>query len=47
MTRGLNDSPTFIQALAGLVLTAISEAEAENQNQDRERETAVHSMVAD
>jgi protoporphyrin/coproporphyrin ferrochelatase len=45
MTRGLNDSAKFIQALAGLVLTAIGEAGAEDQ--DQERETAVHSMVAD
>jgi ferrochelatase len=45
MTRGLNDSPTFIQALAGLVLTAIGGAGADDQGQ--ERETAVHSMVAD
>jgi ferrochelatase len=45
MTRGLNDSPKFIQALAGLVLAAIGEAEG--QGQDQERETAVHSMVAD
>jgi protoporphyrin/coproporphyrin ferrochelatase len=45
MTRGLNDSPKFIQALAASVLAAIGEAEA--QGQDQERETAVHSMVAD
>jgi ferrochelatase len=45
MTRGLNDSPTFIQALAGLVLAAIGEAGAEDQ--DQEMEPAVHSMVAD
>ena len=44
MTRGLNDSPTFIQALAGLVLAAMGEAGAEVQ--DQERETAAHSMVA-
>jgi protoporphyrin/coproporphyrin ferrochelatase len=45
MTRGLNDSPKFIQALAELVLAAIGEAEAEDQ--DQERETAAPSMVAD
>ncbi len=45
MTRGLNDSPTFIQALAGLVLAAISEPEATIR--DQEMEPAVHSMVAD
>jgi ferrochelatase len=49
MTRGLNDSPKFIQALAASVLTAIMSANnepgAEIQNQ--EREPAVHSMVAD
>jgi protoporphyrin/coproporphyrin ferrochelatase len=44
MTRGLNDSPKFIQALAGLVLAAIGEAGAEVQ--DQEREPAAHSMVA-
>ena len=43
MTRGLNDSRKFIQALAASVLAAISEAEAE----DQERETTMHSMVAD
>jgi ferrochelatase len=43
MTRGLNDSPTFIQALAELVLAAIGEAEAE----DQEMEPAADSMVAD
>jgi ferrochelatase len=45
MTRGLNDSPKFIQALAALVLAAIGEPEA--MVQDQERETAAHSMVAD
>src|ERR1700688_1221391 len=45
MTRGLNDSPKFIQALAELVLAAISEPGAEIQ--DQEREPAAHSMVAD
>jgi ferrochelatase len=43
MTRGLNDSPKFIQALAASVLAAIGEPEAEDQG----RETAMHSMVAD
>jgi len=43
MTRGLNDSPKFIQALAVSVLAAIGEAEAEDQDQ----EPAAHSMVAD
>jgi len=45
MTRGLNDSPKFIQALAASVLAAIGEAEAHGQ--DQERETALHFMVAD
>jgi len=45
MTRGLNDSPTFIQALAASVLAAIGEAEAEDQ--DQEREPAAPSMVGD
>src|SRR6202163_1678599 len=54
MTRGLNDSPKFIQALAALVLAAImlpanlsanDEPGAEFQYQ--EREPAAHSMVAD
>jgi ferrochelatase len=45
MTRGLNDSPKFIQALAELVLAAIREPGAEIQ--DQEREPAAHSMVAD
>ena len=58
MTQGLNDSPTFIQALADSVLTAIAESERQVQsqevqsqekirNKDQERERAVHSMVAD
>jgi ferrochelatase len=53
MTRGLNDSPTFIQALAELVLAAIMSAnmsangEPGAEIQDREREPAAHSMVAD
>jgi ferrochelatase len=53
MTRGLNDSPTFIQALAGLVLAAITSAnlstnyEAGAEIQDQEREPAAHSMFAD
>jgi ferrochelatase len=45
MTRGLNDSPKFIQALAGLVLAAIGEPET--MVEDQEREPAAHSMVAD
>ncbi len=45
MTQGLNDSPTFIQALAGLVLAAIGEPEAKIR--DQEMEPAEHSMVAD
>ncbi len=49
MTRGLNDSPKFIQALASLVLAAIMSANNEPgaEIQDQEREPAVHSMVAD
>jgi len=49
MTRGLNDSPKFIQALAASVLTAIMSANNESgaEIQDQEREPAVHSMVAD
>jgi len=45
MTRGLNDSPTFIEALAASVLAAISEPEAIVQAQ--EKEPAAHSMFAD
>jgi ferrochelatase len=45
MTRGLNDSPKFIQALAASVLAAISEPGAKVQ--DQEREPAAHFMVAD
>ena len=45
MTRGLNDSPTFIQALAASVLAAISEPGAKVQ--DQEREPATHFMAAD
>jgi len=45
MTRGLNDSPKFIQALAASVLAAIGEPGA--MVQDQEREAAAHSMVAD
>ncbi len=45
MTRGLNDSPKFIQALAASVLSAIGEPEA--MVQDQEREAAAHSMFAD
>ena len=51
MTRGLNDSPKFIQALAGLVLAAIGELDAkvkgQDKVQDQERETAAASMAAD
>jgi len=49
MTRGLNDSPKFIQALAELVLAAIMSANNEPgaEIQDQEREPAAHSMVAD
>jgi ferrochelatase len=54
MTRGLNDSPKFIQALAGLVLAAINLSANMSANgepgaeiQDQEREPAAHSMVAD
>ncbi len=49
MTRGLNDSPTFIQALAELVLAAIMSANNEPgaEIQYQEREPAAHSMVAD
>jgi ferrochelatase len=51
MTRGLNDSPTFIQALASLVAAAITSANnepgAEIQDREREREPATHSMFAD
>ncbi len=42
MTRGLNDSPTFIEALAASVLAAISEPEA--MAQDQAREPAAHSL---
>ncbi|HLN28872.1 MAG TPA: ferrochelatase, partial [Gemmataceae bacterium] len=51
MTRGLNDSPTFIQALAASVLATIGESGAsiqgEEKIQDQEREAAAQSMVAD
>jgi protoporphyrin/coproporphyrin ferrochelatase len=53
MTRGLNDSPKFIQALASLVLAAIMSAnlsanyEPGAEIQDQEREPAAHSMFAD
>jgi ferrochelatase len=50
MTRGLNDSPTFIRALAALVLEAINgpEGKAHEENEeDQDREPAAHSMVAD
>jgi len=46
MTRGLNDSPTFIRALAASVLAAIGEPEATIID-DREREPVAPSMVAD
>jgi protoporphyrin/coproporphyrin ferrochelatase len=45
MTRGLNDSPKFIEALAASVLAAIGEPEAKIR--DQEMEPAMHSMVAD
>jgi len=51
MTRGLNDSPTFIRALAESVLAAMSEPEGQVQYQENVRdeagETAAASMVAD
>ena len=51
MTRGLNDSPTFIQALAESVMAAIGVGEAQMQDQEnvqyQERETAAASMLAD
>jgi len=54
MTRGLNDSPKFIQALAELVLAAINLSANMSANdepgaeiQDQEREPAAQSMVAD
>jgi ferrochelatase len=49
MTRGLNDSPKFIQALASLVLAAITSSNNESgaEIQDQEREPAAYSMVAD
>jgi ferrochelatase len=53
MTRGLNDSPKFIQALAALVLAAITSAnlsthyEPGAEIQDQEREPAAHSIFAD
>jgi len=50
MTRGLNDSPTFIQALAASVLATLGESRAsiqgQEKNQDQGRETA-HSMAGD
>ena len=45
MTRGLNDSPTFIQALAASVLGAIGETET--MVQDQERKPVAHSVAAD
>jgi ferrochelatase len=51
MTRGLNDSPTFIQALAASVLAAIGESgesiQCEEKIQDQETEPAAQSIVAD
>ncbi|HLM81812.1 MAG TPA: hypothetical protein VK302_14500, partial [Terriglobales bacterium] len=51
MTRGLNDSPKFIQALAASVLATLGESGAsiqgEEKIQDQEREAAAQSMVAD
>jgi ferrochelatase len=51
MTRGLNDSPIFIRALAESVMAAIGVGEAQVQDQDnvqyQERETAAASMLAD
>ena len=51
MTRGLNDSPIFIRALAASVLATLGESGAsiqgEEKIQDQERETAAHSMAAD
>ncbi len=50
MARGLNDSPKFIQALAALVLAAITlpaNNEPGAEIQYHEREPAAHSMVAD
>jgi protoporphyrin/coproporphyrin ferrochelatase len=45
MTRGLNDSPKFIQALAALVLAEINQTEMKVL--DQEREPAAHFMAAD
>jgi protoporphyrin/coproporphyrin ferrochelatase len=45
MTRALNDSPTFIQALASLVWEQMGETGTKDLN--REPETAAHSMAAD
>jgi ferrochelatase len=45
MTRGLNDSPKFIEALAAEVMAALGDAGAKVQ--DQERELATHSMAAD
>ncbi len=49
MTQGLNDSPKFIQALAGCVLAAIGEGRAKSSGniEDRVREVAALSMAAD
>jgi protoporphyrin/coproporphyrin ferrochelatase len=47
MTQGLNDSPTFIQALAASVLEAIGEAGDKDKGEDRVRGRAALSMAAD
>jgi len=49
MTLGLNDSPTFIQALAESVIATIGESGAQVQEKAnyQERETAAVSMLAD
>jgi ferrochelatase len=46
MTRGLNDSPKFIQALAASVLAAIGETN-QTKDEDRLRDLAAFSMAAD
>jgi protoporphyrin/coproporphyrin ferrochelatase len=48
MTRGLNDSPTFIQALAESVMATIGDAQAQGQDQEKVQwETAAATMLAD
>ena len=48
MTRGLNDSPKFIEALAATVLAAIGErGQREVEDQDQGRGRAALSMAAD